>query len=762
MSITLAALTISGVAATASGAEPTPLAPAAAIEEPTEPTPLTVLLMGDSYTAGNGARAANGERSYYGPAKCMRSRDTWGEQYADTLGAQGYAVTLLNRACSAATTDHMLGERYLKRTDTLQYPEPESVERPRTQEFYTAWATQSPQCTATPNSDEYIVTSVTRGAGVDGERTVSVNCARWLRPQVDALNPNVDLILFTVGGNDAHFPDIMRQCLVMGSAPGCADALKVAEQYVTEDFADDLAVVLDEMHARTGGHAKVVYLGYPRLEVSTDLTLTSVVDGELVQLPVAAELDRLIELGAQAQKQAADAANARYGEGFVTYLDGMRDLFAGHEPDARPGIANPDRWIAEAFETNVKDEWYHFRPEGQEAIAHYVASFGTFGATGGEPARDLALVTDGSPGALAAMAYAAREEVLSGANVSIVEQRRAAEGAGLEQRIVAQGLDSRGVAEWAANGTDDLSGWAPADEVTLEARWNAAQQVVYVGDASVGTEHLANLWDGSRQGLGVTPQVAVIDTGDAASSLSGSYVWAPAAPGGPVAEALAAMAAAPHAWAAGPYATVASGGLMLDATGSYGAGALSYAWDLDRDGVFEHTADGPLTLAETRDISVGWVAVQVTAANGSSTIARSWILPGMGTLIDFTGACAGEFGVGGTGGGQACQPLESDAPWSDGTENAVTLIQPSASADAEHTALLAWLADPQLFIEERGTRALAISVRAGASGTRASSPSRRRPAQLVRRERGLQILLDEPVRIDDSGRAEAAGFALAA
>jgi hypothetical protein len=391
-----------------------------------------------------------------------------------------------------------------------------------------------------------------------------------------------------------------------------------------------------------------------------------------------------------------------------------------------------------------------------------VASYGTFGATGGAPARDLALVTDGSPSALAAVAYAARQDVLGGAHVSIVEQRIDPAGMGLERRVVAHGLDSRGVAEWTANGTDDLSGWRPADDVTLEARWNAAQQVVYIGDAAAGADELENLWDGSDQGLLVTPQVSVVDTGDAALALGGTYVWAPAAPAGPVVEALAAMADAPHAWAAGPYATVASGGLRLDAGGSYGAGPLSYAWDLDRDGVFEHTAAGPVTLAPSREISVGWVAVKVTAANGSSTISRSWVLPGIGTLIDYTGACAGEFGTGGTGSGQACQPLESDAPWRDDVETVGTFIQPSASADAEPEALLAWIADPQLFIEQRDTRALAISIRTGKAGTRASSPSRRRPRQLVRRESGLQILLDAPMHVSDADRASAAGVAIAA
>jgi hypothetical protein len=692
----------------------------------------------------------------------MRSRDTWGEQYADILGSQGYAVTLLNRACSAATTENMLTERYLKRTDHLVYPEPESVERPRTFEFYKAWSADAAACTPAPSSDEYIVASVTRGSAVDGQRTVTVNCAHWIRPQVEALNPDVDLILFTVGGNDAHFPDIMRQCLVMGSAPGCADALAVAEQYVTEDFADDITVVLDEMHSRTDGQAKVVYLGYPRLEVSTDLTLTSLVDGSVMQLPVAAELDRLIELGAQAQRAAVDDANAKYGAGFVTYLDEMRELFAGHEPDARPGMANPKRWIAEAFESNVKDEWYHFRPEGQRAIAQYVASYGTFGAEGGEPARDLALVTDGSAKALAAMASAATESSLGGARVSIVEQRLDPLGLGLEQRILAQNLDSRGVAEWAANGTDNLSGWRPAGAVTLEARWNAAQQVVYVGDASIGTGGLGGLWSGARQGIPVTPQVTVVDTGDTALGLPGAYTWAPADASAAAARALASAADAPHAWAAGPYATVTSGAVELDAGGSYGPGALTYAWDLDRDGTFEHLAKGPRTRADARELSVGWVSVRVTADNGASTVAQTWIGPGTDALLDAGAACAGDFGLGAGGANQACQPLAGDAPWRDDTSATDESIQPSTTADVENAALLAWIADPQLYIEDRGLRSLAVSMRDGRAGTRASSPSRRRPAQLVRRESGLRVLLDSPVDVSGAERAERSGVALAA
>lgn len=768
LSVALAALIISGVAAASSGAEPTPEPVESAVVTPVDavaqPAPVTILLMGDSYTAGNGARNELGERTYYGPAKCLRSRDTWGEQYADNLAEMGYAVTLLNRACSAATTDNMLNDRYLKRTDTLAYPEPEPVDAPRSQELYADWAATQPLCTPVPNSDEFIVVSVERGAAADGLRPVTVSCAHWLRPQVDALNPDVDLVLFTVGGNDAHFPDIMRLCLVLGSISGCEDALATAEQYVTEEFAADLAEVFDEMHARTEGNAKVVYLGYPRLEVSTDLMLTGIVDGELVQLPVAAELDRLIELGAAVQREAVAAANERHGEGFAVFLDGLPELFAGHEPDARPGVANAQRWIAEAFDTNMKDEWYHFRPEGQAAIAEYVTSFGTFGVAGGDlPARDLALVTDGSYVARMAVKYAVDAGALGAARVSIVEQRPDAAGTGVERRIVGEDLDARGVAEWAANGSGDLSGWHAAADVALQARWNAAQQVVYVGDAALGVESLDSVWSGVAQGIAVSPRIAVVDTGRSPHAFDGDYVFAPAQPGGPVAEALAAMAAAPHAWAAGPYTVRATGTALLDASGSFGVGELTYAWDLDGDGVFEVSADGPGARVPAASLHVGWVALRVTTPEGISTVSKAWAFPPNGPVANLGPACAGDIAMGGASlGGEPCQPLGGGSRWYDGEAVSGSHIQPSASADAETAALVAWIADPELFFEERETRSLAISIREGRSGTRASSPARRRPRQLVQRERALDVLVDAPSVLAPARGADAAGFALAA
>ena len=54
--------------------------------------PLKVVLIGDSYSAGNGARNSRGSRSYYGPEDCYRSNDGWAGQYVRWLRTQGHRV----------------------------------------------------------------------------------------------------------------------------------------------------------------------------------------------------------------------------------------------------------------------------------------------------------------------------------------------------------------------------------------------------------------------------------------------------------------------------------------------------------------------------------------------------------------------------------------------------------------------------------------------------------------------------------------------
>lgn len=70
--------------------------------EPQEEKYVTLTLIGDSYTAGNGAGL------YYGPETSYRSMRNWGHYYADQLNAQGVHTTIHNLAESGQVTEGVL------------------------------------------------------------------------------------------------------------------------------------------------------------------------------------------------------------------------------------------------------------------------------------------------------------------------------------------------------------------------------------------------------------------------------------------------------------------------------------------------------------------------------------------------------------------------------------------------------------------------------------------------------------------------------
>ena len=71
--------------------------------------PIDVVLLGDSYAAGNGLRRPLDHRdsaNLSGPAACHRHALNWGHQVADRIGREsGRAVTFVDAACSGADLD---------------------------------------------------------------------------------------------------------------------------------------------------------------------------------------------------------------------------------------------------------------------------------------------------------------------------------------------------------------------------------------------------------------------------------------------------------------------------------------------------------------------------------------------------------------------------------------------------------------------------------------------------------------------------------
>lgn len=74
----------------------------------TDQKTLSIVLIGDSYTAGNGAGSYNGERGSY------QSSKNWGHRYASWLNTQGVKTTVTNLAFSGKTTKPILDEQVEK------------------------------------------------------------------------------------------------------------------------------------------------------------------------------------------------------------------------------------------------------------------------------------------------------------------------------------------------------------------------------------------------------------------------------------------------------------------------------------------------------------------------------------------------------------------------------------------------------------------------------------------------------------------------
>ena len=744
----IAAFAFTGVwAATPAQAAPSDATSFAAqsLAEAQGPQPLTVVLMGDSYTAGNGARA-DGNQAYYGPVRCMRSTNTWGEQYAMILESTGYAVTLMNRACSAATANSMLHARNMDDSRVIVFPEPQDESAPQNDKFYVSWAESNPRCAPTPSSEEYFVTHVVRTPRGDGSDQVSVVCDRWLAPQVDALNSDVDLVLLTIGGNDAHFPDIVRACLILADAQGCDGAVETARAYVNNEYAGDLADVLTEIERRTERHAKIAFLAYPGLEVNDDLRITSVQSSGITTYPVSAQLAGLAVDGSAAQQSAIDRVNRRFGEGTVTFVDSVPSLFRGHEPDARGGTANPNRWMYEVFETTTRDEWYHLKPEGQRRIAQLVASYGTFGAVDDNgSARDVALVVGDDDAARSAVqSVLADTAVWVGSKLSIIEQRSADDGLHLLRRVVVAGAEPGTALE--ALRASARTEWEPEGDVRLPARWNATAQAVYVGDEPVALGDVTKVWTGEADGMTVTVDAQIIIVPATADEVARVEMAADGVRGRLVDE-LARAAEAPHAWAGGPY--VAGGrDLKLNATGSVSVGDLSYSWDLDGDGTFETASSGPSLTVMAGHVTTGWVGVLVTRPGGAASIARAWVSGSSQMPVEQV-PCLGQdsaIAEAGASGRRGCETFGSFiSRRDDGQESRSPLpaYEKGDSAEAaSHGRTLAALTLVPFFADERVT-----TVGGGRSSvpSRARDRSRERPRQLVARERGLAGLLTASV-----------------
>ena len=350
-----------------------PAAPVAASPGPSERAtvgfePLDIVLLGDSYSAGNGATNDDGAAETYGPTNCYRSRVNWAEKYAVALRAEGLTVNLANHACSGGRAADIVTPRVMDvaSDDTST---PSGVTTLAQADAYLA---ERDLCNTQTFPDEEFWTY--KATAVDAE-TIEYDCSRTLRPQVDFITPETDLVLFTMGGNDAGFSSIVTQCFILKSGSGCKGTIDAARAKLPE-IKELLLTDIEAIRAAgLRADAKIVQLGYPYLQTDNDYLAAG-----LPPYAAGDEVRKLIDDGTVALAGVATAANIGH-PGQMTFVSGVKEAFAGHEPDATTPIGNRERWVNQVADGSNTSLWYHPNGLGQTAYAEVLLTGGDYGAT---------------------------------------------------------------------------------------------------------------------------------------------------------------------------------------------------------------------------------------------------------------------------------------------------------------------------------------------------------------------------------------------
>ncbi|MCU1677230.1 MAG: hypothetical protein JWM93_1988, partial [Frankiales bacterium] len=360
---------------------------------------LDVLLLGDSYSAGNGSYACptspadaldcgNGVAEYYGPSECMRSHYNWAEKYVAKL-REKYTVFFTNRACSGGVAANVTSSKFLNEWSAKYLFAGERLSQSDAYQRMTADINACnqnlPNCggryCGTNIDDEFRIVSVksvvyqprvrTQAAGT----IASYDCRRNLHAQVTNITPETDLVLLSMGGNDIEFAKLINRCFVLdvglfgigGNEADCEKQLARSFSLANDTIFSRSAAMLQSIAARLHTNAKVVLNSYPYLSEDKPGYYRTVDNGRggSHRVYLANEIRRLGRLGDDLQQRATATLNNRFVE-VATFYSGTKATFAGHEPNPSKWERNGSRWIWEIERAN-KLENYHPRRQGHLA-----------------------------------------------------------------------------------------------------------------------------------------------------------------------------------------------------------------------------------------------------------------------------------------------------------------------------------------------------------------------------------------------------------
>lgn len=206
--------------------------------------------LGDSYAAMGSASGP-----FEGPEFCARSADNYPHLLAELYPGINEKRGFIDATCQGSTTEHIFSERRVD--DSLEAEE--AVEREELSPTTSTSATGTATTTSTAASSSRASQSTNTTTTTESNANPGV-----LSPQIDALEPDTDLITLSIGGNDIHFGPWSRCVTGMLEGKGEADC----DDGLYEDTARalvDLPARLDDIYRRIhekAPDATIITTGY--------------------------------------------------------------------------------------------------------------------------------------------------------------------------------------------------------------------------------------------------------------------------------------------------------------------------------------------------------------------------------------------------------------------------------------------------------------------------------------------------------------------
>ena len=493
------------------------------------------------------------------------------------------------------------------------------------------------------------------------------------------MSEDTNLVMFTIGGNDVNFSDIVKECFTLGLRDAKTCKEKVADANTKlESVKSNTLTILQKIDNKLKNDAQVILVGYPRLATNRNYIL----DNSGVRYDAGAGVRSLSDASMEIQSTLVQEWNKSHPSLKVTYIDGVINTFDGHEPDPSPKHRNPQRWINEFLETEgkIKDngqiesesssdtnEFYHPNITGHAEIAKLIAEkVGVPTFNNQEPSTksdiDIAFVIDSTGsmkdnvGALRARVNEIMKQTEKGASsyrFALIDYKdhpkfntqnylaRTDVDFTSDGSVLEKGLDSL-TYEGGNLGNTNASVYSGVMQaVNLKWRNGVKKIVVVIGDApprdpEPGTGYTAA--SVAKAAYEVDPvSVYGIDTGQLSSSefqnLVSSSSGTTASASSPdqvsdlVNKAISSELNKPFAWIQGPYVAKVGDPVDIDAAASHAvSGSLtSYEWDFNGDGVYDETGTSPrITHAFSEEFS-GVIGLRVTQSDGQTAVATTQV-----------------------------------------------------------------------------------------------------------------------------------------